>query len=231
MRTTLLTVFLGVVCHAAAEVDPPMSWVSALPLQAAVCDLVGIGRILSKNSTNAIVQVDQCWFGGTNDSVMALDNRDGHGFPTNGTPIVFFASRYTTFLELEPLECHYAYILDMDHHRSQHQPDGLYLYDGERSWFPATTNNADVISFCSNLVYVAQVNTNLQAFYELIRDGYRLHPEPSRIRRDSEFTFMHCGYFMTTEYMQQIWTDPLLVGEARDWVNMEYQRKTKSWLP
>ena len=64
-----------------------------------------------------------------------------------------------------------------------------------------------------------------------IRDGYRLNPATSRIRRDSEYTFQYCSYYMTTNFMYQIWSDTNLVGRARNWVNMEYQQETKTWLP
>jgi hypothetical protein len=88
-----------------------------------------------------------------------------------------------------------------------------------------------MVNWCSNLVYVAQVTTNRQAFYELIREGYRLHPETSRIHRDSEYAFQYFHYYMTTNFMQQVWSDTNLVGWARSWVNMSYQQETKTWLP
>jgi hypothetical protein len=214
-----------------AEPDIPGSWDFALPLQAAVCDFAGIGRAVLQSATNAVVQVDQFWYGASTNGVINISNQDQYNFPTNGTPFVFFASAYPSFSDISPPECHYFYILNMDYHRSRYQPDGVYLYCGDRSWFPVTTSNTDLVNWCSNLVHVAQVNANMQSFYELIRDGYRLYPDASRIHRDSMYAFMHCSYFMTTNYMQSIWTDPLLVGRARDWVNMSYQQETKTWLP
>lgn len=231
MNTWKPMLILATVLRVSAEQDPPLSWNSALPLQSAVCDVAGIGRVLSQTGTDATIQVDQIWYGSATNNLVELDMNGEHPLPTNSVPFVFFVSRYGTFLNLEPMECRYSYVFDMDHHRSRYQPDGLYLLNGERSWFPATTNNADMVAWCSNLVHVAQVNTNQQAFYELIRDGYRLHPETSRIHRDSKYTFMHSNYFMSTDFMSQIWGDPLLVGRARAWVNMSYQQETKTWLP
>ena len=106
----------------------------------------------------------------------------------------------------------------------------LVFLNIDYSWFPATPENADMTTWCSNLVYVSQVNTNRQAFYELIRDGYRLYPETSRIRRDSLYTFMHINYFMSTNFLRQVWGDTNLVGRSRAWVNMSYQEETREWL-
>ncbi len=226
--TLRLALLLGAASVAMAEMDPPMSWNSGLPLQAAVCDVAGIGHVLSRNSTNANIQIDQLWYGSPTNN---LDITCSALFPTNGTFVVFFATRYQTFLDLEPSECRYSYIFDTDYHRSRYEPDGMYLLNGDRSWFPATAENASMVNWCSNLVYVSQVNTNRQAFYELIRDGYRLNPGSSRIHRDSEYTFMYFHYFNNTNFMQQVWSDTNLVGKARVWINNRYWLETKTWLP
>ena len=229
MQKLALVLLLVTVSAAYADLDPPASWNSALPLQAAVCDVAGIGHVLSQNSTNTSFRIDTFWYGITTNNPIDIDMRGEQSLPTNG--IVFFVSRYGTFLDLEPMNCRFSYIFDMNYHRSRYEPDGMYLLNGARSWFPATTENADMTAWCSNLVYVSQVNTNLQAFYELIRDGYRLNPATSRIRRDSEYTFQYCSYYMTTNFMHQIWSDTNLVGEARSWINNRYWLETKTWLP
>jgi hypothetical protein len=182
MKATFLALLLGIFTYAMAELDPPMSWDSALPLQAAVADLAGIGRVLSRSATNAIVQVDTVWYGSETNTINITCRVQ---FPTNNTPVVFFASEYQSFLDLEPSESRYTYIFDMSYHRSRHEPDGLFLLNGERSWFPVTPESEQMVTWCSNLVYTSQVSVNTNAFYELIRDGYRQNPESSRIRRDS----------------------------------------------
>ena len=231
-KLALLVAVLSAVQPMLAQDEfPHLSLNAALPLQAAVCDVIGIGHIASQTSTNAVIKVSDYWIGdsGTNTVVVSLTTpSDFAGCNTN---FLFFLSKYQSFLELEPSECHFSYILDMDYHRSRYQPDGLYLFDGIRSWIPVVQDTTTLLNWCSNLVYVSQVNTNLQAFYELIRDGYRLNPATSRIRRDSEYTFQYCSYYMTTNFMHQIWSDTNLVGRARNWVNMEYQQETKTWLP
>jgi len=231
MKLITLAVFVLLQMSALAELDMPGSWTSALPLQAAVSDLVGIGRAVALDATNAVVQVDQLWYGSATNNVVNISNQDQHSFPTNGAPFVFFASRYSSFLELEPPECHFAYIFDMDYHRSRHQPDGVFLYCGDRSWFPVTSESAQMVNWCSNLVYVSQVTTNRQAFYELIRDGYRLNPESSRMHRDSEYAFQYFHYYMSTNFMQQVWSDTNLVGKARVWIRNRYWLETKTGLP
>jgi hypothetical protein len=227
----ILSLLLGAACVTTAEIDPPMSWDSALPLQASVCDVAGIGRVLTQNGTNANVQIDLLWYGSVTNNLLCLDTSGDTSLPTNSAPFVLFASQYGTFLNLEPMECRFSYIFDMDYHRTRYEPDGMYLLNGDRSWFPVTPENAQMVNWCSNLVYVAQVTTNRQAFYELIREGYRLHPETSRIHRDSEYAFQYFHYYMTTNFMQQVWSDTNLVGWARSWVNMSYQQETKTWLP
>jgi hypothetical protein len=213
--------------------DTNMFWhmYSPLPLQAAVCDVIGIGRALRQDNKYATFQIDLLWHGSVTNNPVQFYRGNAQPMPTNGTPIVFFASKYQSFLNLKPSECHYSYIFDMAYHRNRYQPDGLYLYSANRSWFPATGENATMVNWCSNLVHVSQVSTNRQAFYELIRDGYRLNPEPSRMHRDSKYTFMHFHYFNDTNFMKQVWSDTNLVGWARAWVNMSFQGETKAWLP
>ncbi|MGI5868951.1 MAG: hypothetical protein ACOX9C_05870 [Kiritimatiellia bacterium] len=232
-RSLILSACLFLTQAPAMGQDADMPWYmySPLPLQAAVCDVIGVGRALSQDDKCATFQIDQFWYGGVTNNPVQFHRGGAQPMPTNGTPVVFFASKYQSFLSLQPPECHYTYIFDMDYHRSRYQPDGLCLYDGDRSWFPATAENAAMVNWCSNLVQVSQVNTNRQAFYELIRDGYRLNPESSRMHRDSEYTFMHFHYFNNTNFMKQVWSDTNLVGWARAWVNMSFQGETKTWLP
>lgn len=201
---------------------------SALPLQAAVCDVAGVGHLVRQDRTNAFIEVDQLWLGQPTNN---LDITSRALFPTNGSPFVFFATKYQSFLDLEPLQCRFSYIFDMDYHRSRYEPDSMYLLNGNRSWFPVTPENADMVNWCSNLVHVSQVNTNRQAFYELIRDGYRLNPESSRMHLDSRFTFMYFHYFNDTNFMKQVWSDTNLVGWARAEVNNAHFFETKTWLP
>jgi hypothetical protein len=210
--------------------DPPRSWISALPLQAAVCDVIGVGALVSQSATNAIIQVAQSWLGTSGGSMLNVRTDEEESLPTGGTNFVFFLSKYPSFGDLEPAECRYTYIFDMDYHRSRHQPKWLFLLDNNRSWFPVTTDTAAMVTWCSNLVYVSQVNTNLQSFYELIRDGYKNYPESSRIHRDSEYAFQNASYYMPTNFMASVWSDTNLVGWARAWLNMQYQHETRSFL-
>lgn len=225
----LLTLIRGLA--SGQEPDPFGSWDSALPLQAGVSDVVGVGTLVSQAETNALLCVSRYWFGDPQTNMLSVHTADDEILPTMGTNFVFFLSKYASFGNLEPIECRYSYLFDMNYHRSRYQPDSLYLLNGSRSWITVTPENSALINWCSNLVYVSQVNTNRQAFYELIRDGYRLHPKSSRIHRDSEYTFMHFHYFNDTNLMQQVWGDTNLVGKARSWVNMSYQQETKTWLP
>ncbi|MDD4060942.1 MAG: hypothetical protein PHW08_09635 [Kiritimatiellae bacterium] len=231
MKTITLAALLGAASVAMAEMDPPMSWASALPLQSAVCDVIGIGSLVSQGETNAIINVSQYWLGTSQTNRLSIHTTDDEILPTGQTNFVFFLSRYGTFGNLEPIECRFSYIFDMDYHRSRYEPDSMYLLNGNRSWFPVTPENADMVNWCSNLVHVSQVSTNRQAFYELIRDGYRLNPESSRMHRDSKYTFMYFDYFNDTNFMKQVWSDTNLVGWARGEVKNAYFSETQTWLP
>ena len=209
-----MTTLLICLAHSLASAqDTNMVWRydSAIPLQAAVCDVAGVGHAVEQSDEYVKIHIDNFWIGSVTNNLIRLSRRYASPLPTNGTPVVFFASKYQSFLNLEPTECRFSYIFDMDCHRSRYEPDGIYFLNIDYSWFPATPENADMTTWCSNLVYVSQVNTNRQAFYELIRDGYRLYPETSRIRRDSLYTFIHINYFMSTNFFLQVWGDTNLV--------------------
>jgi len=233
MKRKAITLFLLMFCFVSkAEQEMHLEWDSGLPLQAAVCDIVGIGKVVSLNNATSIVEIAQFWTESLSTNIVAVEMLVDDAFPTNNASFVFFLSRYSTFANLEPIECRFSYIFDMEHHTKQNEPEKTpFLLNGNRSWFPVTTENEAMVIWSSNLVHAAQVTINRQAFYELIRDGYRLHPENSRIHRDSEYTFMYFGLFMSTDFMSQIWTDIKLLGRARSWVNMSYQQKTQTWLP
>jgi len=218
-----------------ARAEPPVGsfdWCTPLPLLAAVSDIVGVGSIVAPIGTNALINVSQYWVGNPQTNQISIRIDEGEALPpTGGTNFVFLLSQYTSFGDVEPLGSRFSYIFDMDYHRRRHLPDSLFFLGGDRSWIPVTPDNAPLISWCSNLVYVSQVNTDRQAFYELIRDGYRLNPMSSRINRDSDYTFMYFHYFNDTNFMQQIWSDTNLVRRARGWVNISYQQETGLFLP
>jgi hypothetical protein len=234
MKTKIILLLAALAaCRASSQViDPYGSMNAALPLQAATCDIAGIASLVEQGRTNATVNVSQYWVGGgSGTNLVTMYKNEDAAFPGGGTNFVFFVSTYLPFLRLHPSDRHFYYIFDMDYNRSLYQPDGSYLWNGDdRSWFPVVPDNAAMVTWCSNLVYVSQVNTNMQAFYELIRDGYKNYPETSRIHRDSKYAFQHAGYYMPTNFMASVWTDTNLVGWARAWLNSEYQQETGSFL-
>ena len=69
MQKLALVLLLASVSATYADLDPPASWNSALPLQAAVCDVAGIGHVLSQNSTNTSFRIDTFWYGITTNNV------------------------------------------------------------------------------------------------------------------------------------------------------------------
>jgi len=208
---------------------------SPLPLQAAVCDIVGVG-VVTDISTNqwgdiAHLSVDNYWIGNPGSNTLSVSANRSALTVTN-TPIVFFATSYTLpSYYYSVSEARLSLLFEMPEYRQSRQPREPWFYDNERSWFYVTPENADLVAFASNLVNTAQISTNRLAYYELIRDGFRLSSPESRIHIDSEVTFIGCKYWMPTNFMYQIWSDPLLPDRLGDMVNNYYKLETGHWLP
>lgn len=203
---------------------------ASLPLQAGVCDIVGTGIVTGNNTNGITINVENYWVGNPGSNTLEIQMFSFKP-PVTNTPIVFLASRYSSFFALEPEACRYSYIFDMNYHRNRNQPDGLWLFENEYSWFPIVPTNTALVAFASNLVYAAQITANTNRFYEIIRDGYRDNPPTSRIHKDSAWTFQNCRYFMPTNFMRQIWNDDLLTNEIRSDVNNAYRLETGIFLP
>lgn len=209
-------------CLALGDTPPPLDLsgptpyleeMASLPLQAGVCDIVGIGHVINVSSQGVSVVVDTYWTGNPGSNTLSITIHENIP-PATNAPIVFFATKYLSFLALEPAMCRYSYIFDMDYHRNRHSPEGLYLFDDESSWFPVTTNNAELVKFSSNLVYAAQVAINTNMFYEIIRDGVSMHSTSSRIHQDSIYAFWNIESFMPTNRLMEIWADSSLTNST-----------------
>ena len=231
IRTTIIAVLTS----SFALCDAPehyLDWVSALPLQAAVCDVIGIGALESQTSTSALINVSQFWLGNPQTNIIDVSvSQSGVVLPSEGTNFLFFISTHSKIGRAEPLEMRFTCMFRMDAFRSKFPADSMYLLSGNRSWILATDDNAGLINWCSNLVQTSQINPDMYAFYELIRDGHRLHPPSSRIHRDSIYAFRKSHHYMPTNFMQQVWSDTNLTGWARAWINNTYRFETGSFLP
>jgi hypothetical protein len=235
---TIAVVFPLVVCHAVEGVydyplghDPLQAINSSLPMQAAVADIAGIGVVTHNDGTSVVVSVNTYWVGNPGSTnCLHITGADVLPAVTNA-PIVFLASQYSGFVEVDPPTCKYAYIFDKADITNRYSAAGLFFISGERSWFNASATNFAQVAFTSNLVFAAQVSPSMQAFYELIRDGYRLYPKSSRIHTDSLAAFDLCEYYMPTNFMMTIWGDPLLTNIVRDSVANGYWIKTGSFPP
>jgi len=207
---------------------------SPIPLQAAVCDIVGVGVVtdISTNQWGDIVQlaVNNYWIGNPGSNTLNVSANRSALTVTN-TPIVFFATRYV--LPRVPFisESRFSFLFKMPEYRQNRQPREPWFYDNERSWFYATPENAELVTFASNLVNTAQISTNRLAYYELVRDGFRLNPPESRIHIDSEVTVLNSLRWMPTNFMIQVWSDALLPNSLRAHINNNYMLKTGHWLP
>jgi hypothetical protein len=195
---------------------------SALPLLAAVCDVIGIGEVGSKTSTNAVINVSQIWLGDAQQNI--LDVRlDGERLPEAGAPFLFFLSKHPQIDGIEPRERRFGFMFDSDA-RSRLQSGSLYFLGGSRAVIPATQETSTLTNWCFSLVQTSQISPNMQAFYELIRDGLRQNPPASRKHADSRHAFKQCGYFMPLNFMSNIWGDSNLVHDALGCVKAEYLR-------
>jgi hypothetical protein len=195
---------------------------SALPLLAAVCDVIGVGEVESKTGTNAIINVSQLWLG--DPQQVRLDVRlDDEELPETGTQFLFFLSKHPQLNTIEPQVRRFEFMFNSAA-RGRLQTGGLYFLGGGRAVVPATPENSELIHWSSNLVQTSQINPDMQAFYELIRDGYRLNPPASRAHWDSEYAFKHCGYYMQTNFIDQARSDTQLIGFARGGLMREYRR-------
>ena len=208
-----------------------------LPLQAAVCDVVGIGTPVARTEDDLMLQVSQYWFNGIQTNITSVPFPSDSVLPEGVTNFLFFIVKRLSrengvpIEEVEDPRSRYSYMFGMEEARSQYLPDDpLRLIIGVSSLIPVTTNNADLISWCSNLVYTSQVSPNRQAFYELIRDGYRLNPESSKISRESLNALNFGPYFMPTNFIRQIWSDTNLTGRMRDEVNNAHWMMTRTFL-
>ena len=207
---------------------------SPLPLQAAVCDIVGVGKVtsVSTNDWGEIAQLsgDNYWIGNPGSNTLSI-SANRLFLPVSSTSIVFFATSYVLpnyYLGTEP---RLSLLFKMPEYRQSREPGEPWFYDNERSWFYATPENGELVAFASNIVTAAQISTNRLAFYELLRDGFRLNPPESRIHIDSEMAFIGCRHWMPTNFMSQIWPDPLLPDIPRADINNGFMLKTGRWLP
>ena len=229
LHALLFTTLAGLA--ALANTIPPHYYgdrISALPLQAGTCDIIGVGRVTNSWNDGITLSVDNYWYGdpGSNSLSVAM-----HGYhpPVTNTPLVFFLSKYSSFLAVEPETLRYFLIFKMNDYRPDFRADGLWFLNNRTSWFHVNETNASMVTYASNLVHAVQ-SSNTNQFYQIIRDGLRFNPPDSRIYKDSELAFTFSKYYMTTNFMQQIWADPLLPMPARAWVKMNYRDATRLWL-
>jgi hypothetical protein len=203
--------------------------IATLPLQAATSDIIGVGRVTNAWEHGIVLSVDNYWHGdpGSNSLSIAMKTYQP---PIANTPIVFFLSKYNKFFRIEPETLRYNKMLDIGLLERAYEPDGLRFFNNARSWFSVNETNAAMAVFSSNLVHAAK-SSNTNMFYEVMRDGVRFNPPDSRINNDSMTTFLYCSYYMTTNFMEQIWSDPLMPGPVRAWINTGYYNKTQTWLP
>ena len=202
---------------------------NTLPLQASRSDIIGIGELESRTNTNALIHVSQYWLGNQQTNIIDILVSEYVPLPIGKTNFVFFL-KYRTIITNER-------ILNWRNYEDASNFDDLQpssipvLFGRELSVIPVIPENAAIINWCSNLVYASKISQDVQKFYELVRDGYRLNPPSSRMHRDSAWTFfVHGDSFLTTNFIQQIYTDTNLIGWALDGVYNTYWQKTGTSL-
>ena len=203
--------------------------IATLPLQAATSDIIGVGRVTNAWEHGIVLSVDNYWHGDPDSNSLSIAMKSFQP-PVANAPIVFFLSTHSKFFGFVPATFRYYNMLNTGLLESLYEPDGLWFFDNKRSWFNINETNAAMVAFSSNLVHAAKSN-NTNLFYEVMRDGIRSAPPESRIHRDSQATFVFCHHYMSTNFMQQIWSDPLMPEPVRAWINTGFYNKTQTWLP
>ena len=126
---------------------------SALPLLAAVCDIAGIGELVSQTNDSAVISIKQCWFSTIPTNSVTVRLYGNEAIPVGGTNFLFFASQYSVDYGPYGLAA-YPSMFRMNEIRQNCEPNiGMYLMGGDRSQIPVTAENADLISWSSNLEF------------------------------------------------------------------------------
>ena len=209
---------------------------SPLPLQAAICDIIGIGHVadVAESGRERItrIEVDNYWIGSPGTNTLFLVSHTNP--PVNAeVPILFFASSYSfpdKGVSLSEARFEMAF-RNAEFRQEEWKRSRPVFYDRERSWIPCIPENEAEIVFASNLVAAAQTTPNRTAFYEIIRDGHRLDAPSPRIWIDAETSFWNCRDWMDTNMMWQAWDDPQLDDGARNAVNNAFKSTTRSFFP
>ena len=203
---------------------------STIPLLAGICDIIGVGYVTGtwidneKYEQGIIVEFDDYWRGnpGTNVFTAFMYTNE---FQVTSDQMVFFMSirGYNNSNDWHR-ERGYSYIFKREV-LPEYKP---WFFGRERSMFPASDTN--LVNFTTNLIHAVDTN-NTNLFYEIIRDGYNLNPEGSRIYNDSWITFDYCDKYFTTNFMvETMWWDPLLQRHPRGSLINNYHSKTWIWL-
>jgi len=204
--------------------------ISSLPVLAGICDIIGEGQITNiwQNDEGIIIAVDNYWCGDPGSDILFIKTKTNQ-IPIINTPIVFFLTSHYGYSYTYTQHYSYNYVLNENKRNTLRlRSEGPVFFYDDRSWL--YSNDTNIVLFASNLVVAAKSN-NTNMFYEVVRDGYHLNPVDSRIVEDSYFAFEQCKWFFTTNFIQQIWNDPLLTdGNIRDDINFNYYMMTGEYL-
>jgi len=189
---------------------------SPLPLLAGICETIGVGRVTNTwaNGEGVYIAVENYWRGNPGVDTLSVPIKV-HQPPVSDTPLVFLLLSRSNYARYN-LGDDYGYTYIFNENNLKIKPilaESYKFLRDDRSWFHVNDTNANLVAFASNLV-VAVTSSNTNMFYEVIRDGYRLNPVNSRIHEDSYFAFGKCNRYFTTNFMEQVLSDPLLIGEA-----------------
>ena len=226
------------------EKERKLRMANSIPIQAGICDYIGVGRVTNTwpiadwlEKDNVInIAVDNWWHGDTgNDNITVYMIKNDP--PPKNIPLLFFVSKdYGTMFRVEQPTGYmlFQYVFGGDSHEPTFRPLRInskktVFFNDDESWFHINEENTGFITFASNLVFAAK-SQNTNEFYKIIRDGYRLNPQDSRISEDSLFALENWNFYMSTNFIQEIWSDPLLEGEARQRIRDGNQRSYRRTL-
>jgi hypothetical protein len=209
---------------------------SPIPLQAAICDIIGTGFATGVTEIGddriTRIEVENYWIGNPGSNTLFIVS---HTNPpvSDQTPILFFASSYHLPEKRSAwVELHFLMAFHNDEFRLEERRRALpVFYAGDRSWIPCVPENEGMVAFASNLVVAAQISTNKTEYYEFLRDGQNQNFPSSQIWIDAETSFWNSRCWMDTNMMWRAWDDPQLDAGARNAVNSAFKTKNRSFFP
>ena len=189
----VLSVLLAADC-VVAEISEAYALATAtLPQQAVMCDMAGIGSVLSTTDKTIDLEIHTLWFGNAASNHLAMNTEFIiNPAPTNYGQYVFFAM--TNDWWQPTVEYPIDRILSWSFVTNPPTVHGNYLRwtlaNGAKALYPLNMDEGRLCVFASKLVHAARVDRNAQQFYAIVHGGST--STAARVRAESRlFLFLN----------------------------------------